>query len=543
MKMDNFLNFILKDIEAKKTLNSTAPTKTKTNQKKLYETLESIEQKYTDYQANIRNYLIAKSKSLDIKDENPNVERLKERIKELETSRFLLNPFNTYFEKMGFDILLYQINNYYVFNFSSLNDIINGFLDKFEQAGILLQGEDFDYTCYVHEYMTSFLEVYYKKSTNYNKVSEIFEKIYFLNPEIIGHIELNFRKLIEKNKNKFINYISKLQQDIMKKNQIIDYNSCLKELKESYRELNHSKKESISEIIRLAKEGSIDIEQYLEDSKVRKTSFETIISENIDYNNPEDMKDISIALEKLQDNIEEYENYLNFLPLFNDFKEEYKKQIVEEDKKVEGKGLKEIKETISKKEEELSRINRKIFGGKPSFFDFKGLTDSKTLKIESVYKAKELYELYKLYDQEYFKDKIMKILSKTLTISDLLSLYYSFDYFKKLAIKKVYNTKSYDEIVKYSNGFDNFAKNPMNIVMPGVLVFEKVNISRVIANKYHLNNIKITEEALSAENLNNLNNKISLILRINTINNSNTSVEKIWFLVQVEKIITKEEKK
>jgi len=239
----------------------------------------------------------------------------------------------------------------------------------------------------------------------------------------------------------------------------------------------------------------------------------------------------------------EYENYLNFLPLFNDFKEEYKKQIVEEDKKVEGKGLKEIKETISKKEEELSRINRKIFGGKPSFFDFKGLTDSKTLKIESVYKAKELYELYKLYDQEYFKDKIMKILSKTLTISDLLSLYYSFDYFKKLAIKKVYNTKSYDEIVKYSNGFDNFAKNPMNIVMPGVLVFEKVNISRVIANKYHLNNIKITEEALSAENLNNLNNKISLILRINTINNSNTSVEKIWFLVQVEKIITKEEKK
>ena len=179
MKMDNFLNFILKDIEAKKTLNSTAPTKTKTNQKKLYETLESIEQKYTDYQANIRNYLIAKSKSLDIKDENPNVERLKERIKELETSRFLLNPFNTYFEKMGFDILLYQINNYYVFNFSSLNDIINGFLDKFEQAGILLQGEDFDYTCYVHEYMTSFLEVHYKKSTNYNKVSEIFEKIYY----------------------------------------------------------------------------------------------------------------------------------------------------------------------------------------------------------------------------------------------------------------------------------------------------------------------------------------------------------------------------
>lgn len=541
--MDNFLNFILKDIEAKKTLNSTAPTKTKTNQRKLYENLESIEEKYIDYQKNIRNYLNAKAKSLYIKDENPNSEILKERIKELETTRFLLNPFNTFFEKMGFDLLLYQINNYYVFNFSSLNDIINGFLDKFEQAGIILQGEDFDYTCYVHDYMTSFLEVHYKKSDNYNKVSEIFEKIYFMNPEIISHIELNFRKLIEKNKTKFNSYISKLQQDIMRKNQINNYNSCIKELERAYAELNYYGKESISEITELSKAGDIDIEQYLEDSKVRKAAFETIISDNIDCNDKEDMEDINIALEKLQANIEEYKNYLDFLPLFNDFKEEYSKLIVADDKKPEDKGLREIKETISKKEEELSRINRKIFGGKPSFFDFKGMSDTKTLKIESVYKAKELYELYKIYDQEYFKAKVMTILNKTLSVADLLNLYYSFDYFKKLAIKKVYNTNSYDEIVKYSNKFDDFAKNPMNIVMPGVLVFEDSNISRVIANKYRLNNIKIVEEDLSADNLNNLNNKISLILRVNKINNSNTSVEKIWFIVQVEKIIAKEKEK
>ena len=37
---------------------------------------------------------------------------------------------------MGFDDLIYQISNYDTFNFNSLNDIINGFLDKFEQAGI-----------------------------------------------------------------------------------------------------------------------------------------------------------------------------------------------------------------------------------------------------------------------------------------------------------------------------------------------------------------------------------------------------------------------
>jgi len=88
-------------------------------------------------------------------------------------------------------------------------------------------------------------------------------------------------------------------------------------------------------------------------------------------------------------------------------------------------------------------------GGKPGFFEPKIMTDPKTLKIESVCKAKEIYELYKIYDQEYFKDKVLRILSKTLSVADLLNLYYSFDYFKMLAIKKVYNLNTYQEIEEY----------------------------------------------------------------------------------------------
>lgn len=539
--MDNFLDFILKDIDAKKTIDSTAPTKTKTNRRQLYETLENIEGKYRDYQKNIRNYLMAKEKSLTIKDEDDELIHKRERIKNLEEVRALLNPSNTYFEKMGFDLLLYQINNYYVFNFNSLNKIINGFLEKFEQAGILLQSEDFDYTCYVHEYMTSFLEVYYKKSSNYNKVSEVFEQIYYLNPEIIGHIELNFRKLIEKNKHKFIHHISKLQKEAVDRNMVRDYDSCVSELKSLYNEVSFSKEKSISEIIELAKDGSIDIDQYLEDSKVRKTAFETVIADGIDYHNKEDMEDICTSLEKLEENIEEYNYYLEFLPLIKDFKDEYIK-IVSDTTRSEYKGLREIRDTINKKEDELARINRKIFGGKTGFFDFKS-GDPKTLKIESIYKAKELYELYKIYDQEYFKDKVMLILDKTLSIADLLNLYYSFDYFKKLAIKRVFNTKSYEEVVSYSEKFDRFARNPNNVVMPGVLVFEESNIVRVIANKYRLNNIKIQEEDLAQNNLSNLMNKISLILRVCLIENSSSSIEKIWFITQVNKIREKEKKR
>ena len=192
--MLKFNDFIQKDITAKKTLISTLPTKTKANKKKFNTNIDIIQEKYNEYKSSVRNYLLAKSRSFNVKDEENNIDKLNEEVVSLEHVRFLLNPSNTYFEKMGFDTLLYQLNNYYIFNFNSLNDIINSFLDKFESVGIKLTGDDFNYTCYVHEYMSSFLEVRYKKNKKYDKVSEIFEQIYWVNPDIIAHIELNFRR-------------------------------------------------------------------------------------------------------------------------------------------------------------------------------------------------------------------------------------------------------------------------------------------------------------------------------------------------------------
>ena len=166
----------------------------------------------------------------------------------------------------------------------------------------------------------------------------------------------------------------------------------------------------------------------------------------------------------------------------------------------------------------------------------------KKLKAESVIKAKELYDLYRKYDEEYFKDKVMSILSNTLTVSDLLNLYYSFDYLKKLVIQKVFKLTDYDSIVRHSKEFDEFAMNPTNVIVTGIPVFESVNIPRIIANKYRLNNIKMTEEDLSPENLKILENKLLLILRVDKINSSNITIDDVWFISQVDKIIEKENK-
>ena len=537
--MINFLEFINKDITAKKILITSMPVKTKTNIKKYNSALDEMKEKYTDYKGSVYNYLLAKSRSFNLKNEKDNIDKVTDKVVNLERVKFLLNPTNTYFEKMSFDVLLYQLNNSYMFNFKSLNDVINGFLDKFDLIGVKLTSNDFDYTCYVHEYMTSFLEVRYSDAKKYAKVSAIFEQIYWMNPELIDHIELNFRKLIRKYEKKFIAYISKLQKQSMIENGIKNYQDCLEKLKSIYVEYNISLKEEVYDIVELARNNEFDINQYMPDSKVRKAAYESLIT-GIDYSDKDSMGKVCEALDKLKNNIIEYDTYNEFLPLFEYFKEEYKGLLEVNNK--EYKGLRDIDNQIVVKEKELDKLNKKIFGGK-GLFNFNNDKDLKKLKADSVRIAKELYDLYKLHDDEYFKSHIMSFLSNSMTISDILNIYYSFDYFKKLAIKKAFELEDYEEVIKLSDSFYLFATNPMNVIIAGIPVFEEADISKVIANKYRLNSLKITEDDLKPENLKSLLNKILLILRIEKVESSDkTSLEKIWFIVQVEKIIAKNAK-
>ena len=194
--------------------------------------------------------------------------------------------------------------------------------------------------------------------------------------------------------------------------------------------------------------------------------------------------------------------------------------------------MKALENVIKKQESELEKINKKVFKR----------DDNRSLKVDSVSKAKKLYSLYKKYDEEYIKAQVTSILNINMTISEVLDLYYSFDYFKKLTIQNVYKLTSYNDIIEKSKIFDEFAMNPTNVIARGLSIFEENNIPRIIANKYKLNNIQINEEDIVGENIDTLNSKIELIERINKIDNSNVTVEQIWFLVKSQNILNKEGK-
>ena len=533
--MDNFLNFIEEDIEAKKTLIATLPTKTKVNKKNYNEKVELIQKKYETYKESIKKYINNKNKKFIIKPINKDLDKLSNEVANLEHVRFVLNPMNTYYEKMGFDNLIFQTNHYVDFRFSSLNKIINTFLDKFELINVHLTDKDFDYTCYVNEYMKEFLDVRYKKQNNYEKVSKTFEKIYWLNPDLIQHIELNFRKLIKNYSSKFEKYILLLQKKLKAENSIKDYEDCLQKLKSAYIKLNKAEEENISDILILARTNEIDINDYMPDSKTRTQIYSTISLDTLNFNDEKSMEDFYNTIYKLRSNVVEYNNYREFIPLMLDFKKSYE-SLLSSDYKTVLQTLKEIEKEIDVKEKNLNSINKKILG--LGLYKLKKIdkTQEKNLKSTSVNLSKELYKLYKDYDIEYFKSKVSKNLNKTYTISDFLNLYYSFDYFKKNAIKKVFEVNNFEELMKIADNFDLFAMNLTNVVMEGTSLFENDDVSQTIVNKYRLSKVNIQDEDLNTNNIENLLKKLDLLLRVNKIEKSDTTVEKMWFLLQVEKI-------
>ncbi len=538
--MANFLSFIEEDITAKKTLLSAMPTRTKTNIKKFNEKIDDFLVLYSNYQDSTQKYLVAKSKSLEIKKDNSKLDYLEKTVNNLEQIRLLLNPTNTYIEKMGFDTLLFDINNYSDFNFKTMNDIINNFIIKFEEAGFKLDCHDFNYTFYVNKYMTLFLEVRLSKSPNYDELSWVFEEIYWENPELIEHIELNFRRLIRINKKKLVAYIDELKKKAMWENNVANYQDCLDKLKFAYFELKEAQDEEISDIINLSKNGEIEITNFEKESKVRISNYEGMMIEKVDFNNKETMEKFHSNLKKLKLNIEEYISYLDLKPLFKDFKTEYEKQLSEIDNKSSKdshSGLKEIKTKITKLESKLIRLNKKVFTGKLNFLDFKKGISSRQLKLDSLVLAKELYELYKQYDLEVFKRKVLTILNKVATVPELLNLYYSYDYFKKKTLEKVFKLTSYQEVIKKGEAFNLFASNPNNIIINGVPLFEENNIAEVIINKYRLDNINLLEEQFEPDDLEVLLEKIKFLLRVNIIEKSKTTTEKIWFMTKVEQVM------
>jgi hypothetical protein len=197
--MNNFLDFIKKDIELKKEELSLMPLKSKKNQKDYNEKIKQNSDIYTQYKNNLVEYFKQKLKKIMIKNtrDNETIEKIKDEIEILKYDMKYFNIDNTYYEKLDLEDNIYILEHFDEFTYKDLVKNIEALLYKFDEVGVRITKDDFFYNVYVCKYMEAFLKVR-NDDKKYESLLGLFEEYYWIDSNLIYNIELNFRELINK---------------------------------------------------------------------------------------------------------------------------------------------------------------------------------------------------------------------------------------------------------------------------------------------------------------------------------------------------------
>lgn len=409
----------------------------------------------------------------------------------------LLNKNNTPYEKLNLDKILYNLSKFYKTNLKDINQSILEAIDSFNKVGIVLKEKDFIYDEYQREYMKEILIV---DETNLENLNASFENYYWKSPNIIFYIDFNFRSLYNKHKKKFEKYVLNLKKELNK-----SIEDLIKEYKDNKTTYDLSVDKSSKMYLNNFIDGTLDRKDYNKDnvSKLLKELCNT----NID-SEPR-------ILFNLKHTLDEYKMYLKYRNIIENIKEELKNK----EKINSSKKLKEI----SKLESNLSKLNRKKYS-------------NKTLQIEET--IEKIKNLYKEYDELYYKENLYKNLNEESKIVNGLEFITS--YYKHFIIlfKKDNENITIGEIEQSLEELKEFVLSPYNNIINNLNLLGDYDVPTIIMDKYKLYNINITLDDLEEENLDVLMKKVNIICNYYKINNlKNLDIDKIIDYVKLDKLI------
>lgn len=538
--MNNFLEYIKEDIELKRGVLKKSPLKTKKDQKKYIELLDEYSIRYNSYLKNVDKYIQSKAKSLtfnDIKVDNFNIEEVNERISSLNNVAKILYPYNTYYEKLGFDVLLYNLENFSSFDFVKVNETIKEISDIFKKINVELTEDDFKITPYVHEYMKAFYIESANVNPNYFSLQNVFERIYWKVPNLIKHIVLNFRMIMTDNKDTFNKYILALQGKIKDKYNFTDYNEVVEELSTLYYNYTHRNKLSLNLIMDLHRKGDIKLPEYFSGSKMVDSAYNTIFIQDDSRAYDEGDNILHVNLVKLKTTLSEYQKYVYFIPFVEVASKTYKEYALP----------KSHDEIVASKDNLLYLIdvtNRSINGDvkflekkkikkkQPEFFN----KSQEEMRANLVNYADKLNEVYMLLDSEKFNKSLSRVMNDLVTVLDLISVYREYDFFKKRELGLAFDTTSYEEVEELTSKFNDFCNNVNNKVISSIKVNEEYDIIKVIVDKFRILNINLSEESMKNNKIDTIIENINILLLLNYIKKCDTTPEKMWFFLEAEKI-------
>lgn len=438
------------------------PRNNKKNEKIYITKLMEVLDKYKEIKKITESEIIKRKNRYESLEKNTKIDALTTKINSIKQLLPLINPYGSSYEKSNLDKVLYELGHFYENDLEKVNENIKKTIQIFETVGVLLDIDDFNYSFYSKKYMTKFLE------NKNQELKQYFEELYWKCPDIITHITLNFKYLYYQNKKKFDLYYN------TKKFELIN-------IKEEYENLYKEKEELIRTSAFLLQqsflENKLNINDYTSD-KIRK-AYKSIVSE-------EKTDLIKNEVIKLYNNVIEYKNYLEFIPIIDNIKELYK----EKDK---------YKNIYLNKKKEIEKLEKKLYKNTKALFK---ITKERKFEVINSLVNNEIIELKQKYNEleyNYFLEQIMN-LDESTTIYDLFNLALSnYNYLMKneeIDIKKL----------------NSFITNPRINILKNILINDTKDISMLIIDRYNLFGFELKKEQLEQSNLDNLIKELEIIL-------------------------------
>ena len=438
------------------------PRNNKKNEKIYITKLMEVLDKYKEIKKITESEIIKRKNRYESLEKNTKIDALTTKINSIKQLLPLINPYGSSYEKSNLDKVLYELGHFYENDLEKVNENIKKTIQIFETVGVLLDIDDFNYSFYSKKYMTKFLE------NKNQELKQYFEELYWKCPDIITHITLNFKYLYYQNKKKFDLYYN------TKKFELIN-------IKEEYENLYKEKEELIRTSAFLLQQSFLENKLNINDYTIDKVSkaYKSIVSE-------EKIDLIKNEVIKLYNNVIEYKNYLEFIPIIDNIKELYK----EKDK---------YKNIYLNKKKEIEKLEKKLYKNTKALFK---ITKERKFEVINSLVNNEIIELKQKYNEleyNYFLEQIMN-LDESTTIYDLFNLALSnYNYLMKneeIDIKKL----------------NSFITNPRINILKNILINDTKDISMLIIDRYNLFGFELKKEQLEQSNLDNLIKELEIIL-------------------------------
>lgn len=513
--MLNTLEEVNKRIEIINNLLPTFETDERKEIKKNNKLIEELTKELNQYKDLIYNELVTKKEESLPKEDTKNIKDNQDKINKLLENINLLSNKN-YLSKLELNKNIYDIEN--SDDLLEINEILKEITKKFNLINIKLTKEDFKYSITLYKYMDCFFENMNKENFNV-AMKEMFDKLYWENPNLINHLSLCLRGLTTKYLHQFELYIKnktcdkKYEEELNKYyNLKIDTDNLINTNKYINYDLFLNKK--------------LIIDDYLDNSSLKKEN----ISKFIDYekytNMSKEEKEIFYKeIKGLYNSVNEYTYLTKFNFLIDKVKEVYKS------KDTYKNNLSSLEKTIKSLTSGKKKIDRKLF----NIYN-KLQHNNKNIKLNNKYndlfnksnnKINEIITSYKDYEKTLFENDIITKLNDNSTYYDLLEIYSNnYPYLMTIIKENNKDLSIYNEFIDYLN-------NPYLVISKNILFTNEIDIKEKLTEKYSLFNINFD---LDETNINNLRQSLDYIYKLSFFEESNLDLNKIKLIIEINKL-------